>query len=459
LLKGFNVVKRALGPSKKAPKRLNDFLQGHQYVKIIKTMPKTMKKIIVQKYGGTSVGSIERILSVAKRVIATHEAGNNVVVVVSAMKGQTDNLINMAYEINMHPSEREMDMLLATGEQVTIALLAMAIQRMGHPAISMTGSQANILTDMAHTKARIMEIPTDNLIKELENGKILIVAGFQGVTASGDITTLGRGGSDTSAVALAAALEAEICEIYTDVDGVFTTDPNIVPEARKIDRISYEEMLEMASLGAKVLQIRSVEFAMKYGVPIHVRSSFNDNPGTIVTREEPDMEQVLVQGVTYSKNEAKVTVMGVPDRPGIAATIFNHLSDANIIVDMIIQNISEQGLADISFTVLRDECQKALQVIESLIKEELGAKEVQCDDKIAKVSIVGVGMKNHSGVAAKMFDTLAKEGINILMISTSEIAISCVIDSKYTELAVRALHEAFELEKIQSQANQGGSHA
>lgn len=418
-----------------------------------------MKKIIVQKYGGTSVGSIERIQEVAKRVIATHEAGNHVVVVVSAMSGQTDHLINMAYEINMNPSEREMDMLLATGEQVTIALLAMAIHRMGHPAMSMTGSQAKILTDMAHTKARIMEIPTERLKKELEKGKILIVAGFQGVTANGDITTLGRGGSDTSAVALAAALKADICEIYTDVDGVFTTDPNIVPEARKIDRISYEEMLEMASLGAKVLQIRAVEFAMKYDVPIHVRSSFNDNPGTIVTREEPDMEQVLVQGVTYSKNEAKLTVMGVPDRPGIAATIFNHLSDSNIIVDMIIQNISEQELADISFTVLRNECQKALQVIQSLIKEELGAREVRCDDKIAKVSIIGVGMKNHSGVAAKMFDTLAKEGINILMISTSEIAISCVIDIKYTELAVRALHEAFELDKIKSQSNQGANHA
>ncbi|MGA1791948.1 MAG: aspartate kinase, partial [bacterium] len=311
---------------------------------------------------------------------------------------------------------------------------------------------ANILTDMAHTKARIMEIPTDRLLGELKKGKIVIVAGFQGVTTNGDITTLGRGGSDTSAVALAATLKADVCEIYTDVDGVFTTDPNIVPEARKIDRISYEAMLEMASLGAKVLQIRSVEFAMKYGVTIHVRSSFNDNPGTIVTKEEPDMEEVLVQGVTYSKNEAKLTVMGVPDRPGIAATIFNHLAHANIIVDMIIQNISEQGFADISFTVLKNESQKALKVIERLMKEELGAREVQCDDKIAKVSIVGVGMKNHSGVAAKMFDTLAREGINILMISTSEIAISCVIDSKYTELAVRTLHEAFELDKSEVQS-------
>ncbi|MGA1842452.1 MAG: aspartate kinase [bacterium] len=417
-----------------------------------------MKKIIVQKYGGTSVGSIERITKVAKRVCTTHDAGNNVVVVVSAMSGQTDHLITMAHEITMNPSEREMDMLLATGEQVTIALLAMAIQSMSHPAISMTGSQANILTDMAHTKARIMDIPTERLIKELERGRILIVAGFQGVTADGDITTLGRGGSDTSAVALAAALKADTCEIYTDVDGVFTTDPNIVPEARKIDRISYEEMLEMASLGAKVLQIRAVEFAMKYNVPIHVRSSFNDNQGTIVTREDPNMEQVLVQGVTYSKNEAKLTVIGVPDRPGIAATIFNHLADANIVVDMIIQNISEKELADISFTVLRNECQKALKVIRDLVNEELGAKEIQCDDKIAKVSIVGVGMKNHSGVAAKMFDILAKEGINILMISTSEIAISCVIDSKYTELAVRALHEVFELDKIHSESSQGAKN-
>ena len=411
-----------------------------------------MKKIVIQKYGGTSVGSIDRIRAVAERVAAAHEAGNHVIVVLSAMSGQTDRLTDMAHEITANPSDREMDMLLATGEQVTIALLAMALQHMGHPAISMTGSQANILTDMAHTKARIMEIPTDRLLGELKKGKILIVAGFQGVTTNGDITTLGRGGSDTSAVALAATLKADVCEIYTDVDGVFTTDPNIVPEARKIDRISYEAMLEMASLGAKVLQIRSVEFAMKYGVTIHVRSSFNDNTGTIVTKEEPDMEEVLVQGVTYSKNEAKLTVMGVPDRPGIAASIFNQLSHANIIVDMIIQNISEQGFADISFTVFKNESQKALQVIERLMKEELGAREVQCDDKIAKVSIVGVGMKNHSGVAAKMFDTLAREGINILMISTSEIAISCVIDSKYTELAVRTLHEAFELDKSETQS-------
>lgn len=411
-----------------------------------------MKKIVIQKYGGTSVGSIDRIRAVAERVAAAHEAGNHVIVVLSAMSGQTDRLTDMAHEITANPSDREMDMLLATGEQVTIALLAMALQHMGHPAISMTGSQANILTDMAHTKARIMEIPTDRLLGELKKGKIVIVAGFQGVTTNGDITTLGRGGSDTSAVALAATLKADVCEIYTDVDGVFTTDPNIVPEARKIDRISYEAMLEMASLGAKVLQIRSVEFAMKYGVTIHVRSSFNDNTGTIVTKEEPDMEEVLVQGVTYSKNEAKLTVMGVPDRPGIAASIFNQLSHANIIVDMIIQNISEQGFADISFTVFKNESQKALQVIERLMKEELGAREVQCDDKIAKVSIVGVGMKNHSGVAAKMFDTLAREGINILMISTSEIAISCVIDSKYTELAVRTLHEAFELDKSETQS-------
>ena len=410
-----------------------------------------MKKIVIQKYGGTSVGSIERIRVVAERVAAAHEAGNHVIVVLSAMSGQTDRLTDMAHEITANPSDREMDMLLATGEQVTIALLAMALQHMGHPAISMTGSQANILTDMAHTKARIMEIPTDRLLGELKKGKILIVAGFQGVTTNGDITTLGRGGSDTSAVALAATLKADVCEIYTDVDGVFTTDPNIVPEARKIDRISYEAMLEMASLGAKVLQIRSVEFAMKYGVTIHVRSSFNENPGTIVTKEEPDMEEVLVQGVTYSKNEAKLTIMGVPDRPGIAASIFNQLSHANIIVDMIIQNISEQGFADISFTVFKNESQKALQVIERMMKEELGAREVRCDDKIAKVSIVGVGMKNHSGVAAKMFDTLAREGINILMISTSEIAISCVIDSKYTELAVRTLHDAFELDKSQAQ--------
>jgi len=406
-----------------------------------------MKKICVQKYGGTSVGSIERILAVAKRVVATYDSGSHVIVVVSAMSGQTDRLIQLAKQICEQPDDREMDMLLATGEQITIALLAMAIHHMGRPAISMTGSQANILTDNVHTKARIMDIPTKRLMAELEKEKIIIVAGFQGVTETGDITTLGRGGSDTSAVALAAALKADVCEIYTDVDGVYTTDPNIVPEARKIDYISYDEMLEMASLGAKVLQIRSVEFGMKYGVTIHVRSSFNNNPGTIVTREEPDMEQVVVRGVTYSKNEVKLTIVGVPDRPGIAATIFNHLANANIIVDMIIQNISEEGLADISFTVPKTESQNAFNVIQRLIDEKLAAKQVKCDDKIAKVSVVGVGMRSHSGVAAKMFNILANEGINILMISTSEIAISCVIDSKYTELAVRSLHEAFQLSK------------
>lgn len=406
-----------------------------------------MQDIYVQKYGGTSVGSTERIKAVAKRVVAAHEAGHHVVVVVSAMSGQTDRLIEMAKEISSNASEREMDMLLATGEQITIALLAMAIQNMGYSAISMTGSQAKILTDNAHTKARIMDIPTNRLMEELQKGNIVIVAGFQGVTEAGDITTLGRGGSDTSAVALAAALKANICEIYTDVDGVFTTDPNIVQEARKIDRISYDEMMEMASLGAKVLQIRSVQFAMNYGVTLHVRSSFNDCAGTIVTKEEPDMEQVVVRGITYSKDEAKLTIVGVPDRPGIAGLIFNHLAEANIMVDMIIQNISEQDLADISFTVLKNESQKALRVLNDLVCDSMGAKEVKCDDKIAKVSVVGVGMKTHSGVAARMFDTLAKEGINILMISTSEIAISCVIESKYTELAVRSLHEAFELDK------------
>ncbi|MBN2373353.1 aspartate kinase [bacterium] len=406
-----------------------------------------MKKILVQKYGGTSVGTIDRIKAVAERVIASYNEGHHVVVVVSAMSGQTDQLIAMAHKISNQPDEREMDMLMATGEQITIALLAMAIQERGYPAVSMTGFQANIITDKAHTKARIMDIPTEKLKNELEKGKIVIVAGFQGVTETGDITTLGRGGSDTSAVALAAVLKADVCEIYTDVDGVFTTDPNVVPEARKIDRISYDEMLEMASLGAKVLQIRSVEFAMNYGVTIHVRSSFNNTPGTIVTREEADMEHVVVRGVTYSKNEVKLTVMGVPDRPGIAATIFNSLAGANIIVDMIIQNISEQGLADISFTVPQNESQKALQVIKGLVKEKLGARQIICDDKISKVSVIGIGMKSHSGVAAKMFDTLANEGINILMISTSEIAISCAIESKYTELAVRALHDAFGLDK------------
>lgn len=403
-------------------------------------------KIIVQKYGGTSVKSCQRIKEVAKRAIESKNSDTQVVVVVSAMAGHTDKLIELAQEISSYPNEREMDMLLSTGEQITIALLAMAIHELGYKAKSITGFQAKILTDEAHTKARILNISKEKLIEELKKDQIIVVAGFQGITEKGDITTLGRGGSDTSAVALAAALSADICEIYTDVDGVYTTDPNIVPEAKKINKISYDEMLEMASLGAKVLQIRSVEFAKKYNVPIHVRSSFNKNNGTIVTKEDEDMEEVVVRGITYNKNEAKVTIVGVPDKPGIAAKIFNGIAKANILVDMIIQNVSEKGMTDISFTVPKNELQKAKDVIQNLDKEgEL--HKILCDERIAKISVVGVGMKSHSGVAAMMFDTLANEGINISMISTSEIAISCVINSKYTELAVRSLHDAFELEK------------
>ena len=403
--------------------------------------------LIVQKYGGTSVGNPERIKNVAKRVVRTREEGHDVVVVVSAMSGETDKLINLANQVSENPDPREMDMLVSTGERVTIALLAMAIQALGHKAQSFTGRQAGIISDNVHTKARIEKITGDRLKHALRDGKIAVVAGFQGVTeTSDDVTTLGRGGSDLSAVAVAAALKADICDIYTDVDGVYTTDPNMVPQARKLDKISYDEMLELASLGAKVLQTRSVEFAKKYNVSVRVLSSFNDNPGTLVTKEDSDMEKVVVSGVAYDKNQVKVTIQSVPDKPGVAAKIFNTISDNNVVVDMIIQNIGEGGMTDMSFTVPKTDSKKILEVMKKVVAE-IGAKNVNIKEDIAKISIVGVGMRSHSGVAAKMFSAMAKEGINIMMISTSEIKISCVIDAKYTELAVRVLHEAFEMDK------------
>ncbi|MFN3739967.1 MAG: aspartate kinase [Thermodesulfovibrionales bacterium] len=403
--------------------------------------------LIVQKYGGTSVANTERIKAVASRVVRTADEGNRVVVVVSAMAGETDKLIRLAHEVSPNPGEREMDLLLSSGERVTTALTAMAIQALGKKAIALTGRQMGIITEPVHTKARIERIEADRAKKALEEGYIVVVAGFQGITESDEVTTLGRGGSDLTAVAIAAALDADLCEIYTDVDGVYTTDPNIVPEARKLDKISYEEMLELASLGAKVLQTRSVEFAMKYNVPVTVRSSFNDNPGTLVTKEDKEMEKVVVSGVAYDKNQSKITIKAVPDRPGIAARLFKAIADANIVVDMIVQNVSSDGRAtDISFTVPKTDSKKALSITEAIAKE-LGASGVDLREDIAKVSIVGVGMRTHSGVAAKMFETLAAHGINIMAISTSEIKVSCLIEAKYTELAVRVLHDAFELAK------------
>jgi len=385
-----------------------------------------------------------RIRTVAERVVETRKQGNQVVVVLSAMSGETDKLINLAYQISNYPKERELDMLMATGEQVSIALLSMAIHELGYEARSMTGHQARILTNSDHTKAKILAIENKNIVKELDKGKIIIIAGFQGIDDRGEITTLGRGGSDLSGVALAASLEADICEIYTDVEGVFTADPNIVPEATKIFKISYDEMLELAGLGAKVLQTRSVEYAKRYGVTIHVRSSFSNEEGTLVSGEDVKMEGVLVRGVTCSKNEAKITIPKVPDKPGIAAKIFSEISQANIMVDMIIQNISEKGITDISFTVPKIESARAMEVIKN-IADELSIKDVKIDDKIAKLSAVGLGMRSHTGIASKMFAALADVGINILMISTSEIAISCAIDVKFSELGVRVLHEVFEL--------------
>ena len=400
--------------------------------------------LIVQKYGGTSVGSIERIKAVAQRVIDLCKQGNRLVIVLSAMSGQTDALIQLSKNITDSPDPRELDVLMATGEQVSISLFAIAVKSMGYDCCSILGFQAGIQTDHIYGKARIRKINAKRVLKELDQNRIVAVAGFQGIDEHRNITTLGRGGSDTTAVALAAALNADMCEIYTDVEGVFSADPNICTNARKLNRISHEEMLELASLGAKVLEIRSVEFAKKYNVPIHVRSSFRTNEGTMVVSEEKEMENVMVSGIVYDKNEARVTVAQVPDRPGIAFKIFDPVFKAGIVVDMIIQNTSVEGLTDLTFTVTKTDFNQTLKLVKE-VAQEIGAGEVLGDQNIAKVSIVGLGMRNHAGIASLMFETLAKESINISMISTSEIKISCVIEEKYTELAVRTLHEAFGL--------------
>lgn len=397
--------------------------------------------LIVQKYGGTSVGTPDRIRNVARRVLATRQAGNKVAVVVSAMAGETDRLLKLASEVSPRPNERERDVMVATGEQVSVALLAMALQDLGQPARSFLGHQIPIRTDSAFGKARIRHIDAQPLLACLNAGEVVVVAGFQGIDEQGNITTLGRGGSDTSAVAVAAALNADCCEIYTDVDGVYTTDPRICPSARKLNRASYEETLEMASLGAKVLHIRSVEFAMRYNVPVHVRSSFNDNEGTWLVREDEKMEEVLVSGVTLDRNQAKITLRGVPDRPGLAAKMFGPIAAAHIVVDMIIQNASVEGDTDVTFTVAKTDFDKALELTNAVAKE-IGARGVSSDTNVVKVSVVGLGMRSHAGVAAKMFEVLARENINIEMISTSEIKISVVVAAKYGELAVRVLHEA-----------------
>lgn len=405
--------------------------------------------MIVQKYGGTSVGSVERIHRVADQVAETKKAGHDLVVVLSAMSGETDRLVRLAHKVTACPDEREMDMLLSTGERVTIALLAMELRGRGMNARSLTGRQVGIITDNTHTKARIARVTAERIREALAEGVIPVVAGFQGINERSDVTTLGRGGSDLTAVALAAALKADQCIIYTDVAGVYTADPNIVPSARRLDRVSYEEMLELASLGAKVLQSRSVEFAARYGVPVLVKSTFTEGRGTLVTKEDADMERVVVSGVTGDRNQAKITVIGVPDRPGIAARIFGPVAEAGIIVDMIIQNVSQASLTDISFTVPRGDLGKAVGLVQRVSKE-IEAKSVAVTENIAKVSLVGVGMRSHSGVAARMFEVLARESVNIMMISTSEIKISCVIDEKYLELAMRALHSAFGLDEAGS---------
>lgn len=401
--------------------------------------------LIVHKYGGTSMGSLDRIRRVAEKVKKVYDEGNSIIVVVSAMSGVTDSFVNKAKELNDDPPEREMDLLMSAGERESAALLAIALNKAGVPAESFTGRQIGMVTDSMHTKARIRRVTGEKLKETLAARKVPVVAGFQGVDEiSGSVTTLGRGGSDTSAVAIAVAMKADVCEIYTDVDGVYTTDPNIVPSARRIDRISFDEMLEMASLGAKVLQIRSVEFGKKYDMPIYVKSTFVDGNGTLVTSEVREMEDVMVAAVAYDRNQAKITVAGVPDRPGIAATIFGRVAEKEINVDMIIQNVSEGGLTDISFTVPKNEVKKAVAQIES-INKDIGARGVISDDKIGKVSVIGVGMRSHSGVAAKTFKSLADAGINIMMISTSEIKVSCVVAADEVDRAVRILHEAFEL--------------
>ena len=406
--------------------------------------------LIVQKFGGTSLGDVERIREVAGRAVAAQKAGNDVVVVVSAMGMETDALVALAHQVSDTPNPREYDVLVSTGEQKTAALLAMAIQELGVPARSLLASQIKIHTDDRHAQARIQRIDGELIRGELERGVVVVVPGFQGISPEGNITTIGRGGSDTSAVALAAALGADVCEIRTDVEGVFTSDPGLVPKARKLARVSYDEMLEMASLGAKVLQTRSVRFGKQFGVPIHVRSSFDDKEGTWVVPEREITERSVVSGVTYNRDEAKITIFGVPDVPGVAARIFVPMSDAGVVVDVIVQNVSTRGHTDMTFTVGRSDLTRALPIAERLA-EELGASGVESNDSIAKVSVVGLGMKDRAGVAAKMFQALSDEGVNIEMINTSEIKISVVIEEKYTELACRTLHDAFELDKIAAQ--------
>jgi len=403
--------------------------------------------IVVQKYGGTSVADPERIQAVARKVVERRRKGDSLVVVLSARAGETDRLLALGHDVSPEPNPRELDVLLATGEQVTIALFSMAVHDMGEEAVSMTGYQAGIITDRAYGQARINWIETLPIVGKLHEGKIVVVAGFQGYDDEGNITTLGRGGSDTTAVALAAALGADVCEIYTDVEGVYTADPNVCSKARKLDRISYEEMLEMASMGAKVLHLRSVEFGMKYHVPILVLSSFTDAPGTLVTKEDEEMEKVVVSGITYNKNEGRVTITNVPDIPGMAAKVFRPISDSGINVDLIVQGSSgTPGRANISFTVPKTDFARTMRIVER-IAPEIDAGPVHGNADIAKISIIGLGMRSHSGVATKMFETLARENINLKMISTSEIKISCIIDEKYTELAVRVLHDAFELDR------------
>ena len=401
--------------------------------------------LIVQKYGGTSVGSVERIQAVADKVIDTVKQGHQVVVVVSAMSGETDRLVGLAKSLSHTPTPREMDVLLSTGEQVTIALLSMALAEKGQPAVSYTGSQVHIRTDNAHTKARIVDIESARVHRELEEGKVVVVAGFQGIDEDGNITTLGRGGSDTTAVAMAAALKADECRIYTDVDGVYTADPRIVEDARRLPHITYEEMLEMASLGSKVLQIRSVEFARKYNVNLRVLSSFKGGPGTLITDEDEDMEAALISGIAHNRDEAKLTIVGVPDQPGIASQILGPIADANIEVDMIVQNVGVDNTTDFTFSVHRNDYDQAMKILQNTTKN-IKAKAVTGDNKIAKISVVGVGMRSHAGIASKMFKALADEGINIQMISTSEIKVSVVVAEKYLELGVRTLHSAFGLE-------------
>jgi len=407
--------------------------------------------LIVQKFGGTSVANAERIKAAAKRIVETYKAGNKVIVVVSARGQTTDELIDLANELTDNPSTREMDMLLSTGEQISIALVAMAIHALGYPAVSFTGGQVGIVTDSYHTKARIRNINTHRVQKELDKGTIVIVAGFQGIDANENITTLGRGGSDTTAVALAAIMKADRCDIFTDVDGIYTADPRKVPLARKLDKVSYDEILELASLGAQVMHSRSIEFAKKYNVPLYVRSSFNNKEGTLICKEAKEMEDIVVSGVAVSKDDAKITIRAVPDVPGQAAKIFHEIARKKINVDMIIQNASIENRADVTFTVPRSDLRLALETAEK-IKNDLGAKEVLHDSKIAKLSVVGIGMRSHCGVAEKMFSVLAEEKINIQMISTSEIKISCVIDDAHADRALRAVHTAFGLDKVEKEA-------